>query len=218
MVDAAIEQARPSMVKMLKDAVDGRLFDLHTAMPATIDSYDKATGFAAVKPSLKRKYYADDAAVDLPVINNVPVMFPGGGGALVTFDLQQGDEVTLIFSERSLDKWKTTGGSVDPEDPRKFHLSDAYCYPGGHSAANPPAKATITLAFGATGLKIFNATGELITTLSKLIADVNQLMTDIQSATTVTMLGHEPLVMPTFTTDLLQMTEDKATLDSFKVT
>lgn len=54
----------------------------------------------------------------------------------------------------------------------------------------------ITVEIDATGkIKITNASGELI-------AALNQLFIDIQNGLVTTMLGPEPLVMPTFATDL----------------
>lgn len=246
----ALPNDTPSLAQVLKDAIEGRLSEVNTTMPATIESYDDETGFADVSPCIQRIYDGETAPVDRPVIKNVPVVFPRGGGALIKFDLQEGDEVVLHFSQRSLDRWKTTGGKVDPQDTRKFHISDCFATPGGTSMANPPAAATVTMAFTGLGVSISNAIGnftfkdngdvsfdtgtvqglfgsggkvkfqnaggELLATLSKLIGDITQLMTDIQSATTVTMLGPEPLVMPTFATDLTTLATDKALLDTFK--
>lgn len=61
----------------------------------------------------------------------------------------------------------------------------------------------VSLELDATGkLKITNLTGEFVSSLV-------QLFNDVQTGTVTTMLGPEPLVMPTFTTDL-------AVLQSFK--
>lgn len=129
------DEEKPSLAKLLQTAVDGKLCDVHTSMPGIVKSYDRATQTAKIQPSLKRKY-TDGRIVDLPIINKVPVMFPRSKGKFVHFDLEPGDEVTLIFSERSLDTWKERGGQVSPDDPRKFHLSDAKAYPGGSSIPN----------------------------------------------------------------------------------
>lgn len=239
----------PSWAQVIKDAIDARLLDVHTAMPGIVDSYDPSTGLASVAPALKR-VYLNDVAVDLPVIKRVPVLMPraAGGTAYVSMPLQQGDAVTLIFSERSLDVWKsTTGGStVDPGDPRKHHLADAYCFPGGYPALAPAmasataadvvvvngsavltlksdgttrvqAGATMTFEVDPTGkFKATNATGELVAMVDKLMTDVKQLMTDIQGGLVTTMLGPEPLVMSTFTTDLATFQTDLTAFETFK--
>ncbi len=140
----------PTLIKNIRDAIAADRAELHTAMPATVESYDAATGMVSVAPCLKRKY-ANGDLVDLPVISNVPVLFPRGGNAAITFDLQPGDVVLLVFAERSVDGWKTTGGKVDPKDPRKHALSDAFAIPGGYPKASPVSAALIKAAFGSDG-------------------------------------------------------------------
>jgi len=127
----ATNEEKPSLAKLLQMAIDGRLCDVHTSMPGIVKSYDRATQTVKVQPALRRKY-VDGKIVDLPIINQVPVVFPRAKGKWVHFDLEEGDVVTLLFSERSLDTWKQKGGLVSPDDPRKFHLSDAYAIPGGY--------------------------------------------------------------------------------------
>lgn len=123
---------------LLDLAINSKLCDVNTCLPATVESYDRATQTCSVQPSLRRKYKSGEV-VDLPIINRVPVVFPRAAGRGVHFDLEAGDAVTLVFSQRSLDIWKEKGGTVSPDDPRKFHLSDAYAFPGGHPVTTPLA-------------------------------------------------------------------------------
>lgn len=120
----------PTLAQVILEAIESRLVDLHTAIPGIVDSYDAATQTASVKPCIKRKY-SDGSIVDLPVINKVPVVIPSGGGFFASFPIQKNDSVLLVFSERSLEYWKETGGVVNPGDPRKFHIADAFAIPGG---------------------------------------------------------------------------------------
>src|SRR5690606_33082216 len=65
----------------------------------------------------------------------------GSGGFRVTFPVDAGDEVLLIFSESALDAWLTYGGEVDPVDDRRFSLSDAIAIPGLRNFSNPLSSA-----------------------------------------------------------------------------
>jgi hypothetical protein len=149
----------PSLERVLLDAIDGRLFDLHTCMPGLVESYDPATGFASISPCPKRKYTSGDL-VDLPVLNNVPVVMPraAGGAAYIHVPLAKGDPVLIVFAERSIDAWKTAGGKYDPNDPRKHHLSDAFALPGGYAKAASRMQAAtagdIVVANGDATLKV----------------------------------------------------------------
>jgi hypothetical protein len=117
----------------LNDAIDlgieGRLVNVHTALPGAIISYDFNLQKASIQPLLN-KAWADGTSTPMPVLENVPVMFPSGGGGGITFPVVEGDTCLLIFNERSTDKWLTEGGQVTPDDNRKFDLSDAVAIVG----------------------------------------------------------------------------------------
>jgi hypothetical protein len=123
-------EEKPSLAKLLQSAIDARLCDLNVSLPGEVISYDRAKQTAKIQPQIKRKY-SDGRTVNLPIINNVPIVFPRSGKRFVHFDLEAGDNVTLLFSQRSLDQWKLKGGIVEANDPRKFNLSDAVAIPGG---------------------------------------------------------------------------------------
>lgn len=130
------KQEKPDLAKLFDVAIGGKLADMRICLPAKVVSYDRSTQTCKAAPSLKRKYKNGDI-VDLPIINKVPVCFPGSRSMWFHFDLEPGDDITLVFSERSLDLWKLKGEPTTPEDPRKFNLSDAYAMPGGNPPVNP---------------------------------------------------------------------------------
>ena len=71
----------------------------------------------------------------LPILEDVPILIPSGGGYSFTVPIKQGDEVLLVFSDTVLDGWLQngvngtafTGGEtgVYPTDLRRHSLSDA---------------------------------------------------------------------------------------------
>lgn len=119
-----------TLTRVISDAIESVLSDIHTCLPGKIESFDSTTGLARVVPLLKRKYVKETAAINLPVISGVPVVFPRAGSAWIRLPIAAGDYVLLVFAERSIDKWIEKGGSVDPEDPAKFSLNDAVAIPG----------------------------------------------------------------------------------------
>jgi hypothetical protein len=113
---------------------------VHTAMPAQVVSYSAATKQVNVQPVLDFDLLIGGQLQPqkLPVIYNVPVVFPGSSKFCIQWDLVKGDGVLLIFSEASIDKWKSgSGGETDPGDTRRFALSDAVAIPGLFSFGNP---------------------------------------------------------------------------------
>jgi len=103
---------------------------VRTALPGRIESYDWKSRKASVQPTVK-EVYSDGQKLSLPLIPNVPVVWPHGERCSLEMPLKRGSGVLLIFSARSLDGWlEGKGEARDPEDPRMHHLSDAFAVPG----------------------------------------------------------------------------------------
>ena len=184
------------MAKVIQSAIDARLMSLHTCLPAIVTAYDSETQRATVQPEIRRKYITDEV-VDLPPIQDVPVVWPRGGGAVLHFPLAVGDQVMLVFSERSIDEWKESGGQVLPEEFRKFDLSDAFAIPGGYPFSNPATVdgENVQLKYGNAELKMtkggkFNLKG----VNSELFALLVQLTDTLSKDLTNTLLGPQPLL------------------------
>lgn len=103
--------------------------NIHTALPGAIIDYDFTTQKANIQPLLNKKW-ADGTETPLPVLSNIPVIFPRAGGASLTFPVNKGDYCLVLFIERSTDLWKSQGGLVTPNDSRKFDLSDGVAIMG----------------------------------------------------------------------------------------
>ncbi|MFW8450019.1 Gp138 family membrane-puncturing spike protein, partial [Klebsiella pneumoniae] len=65
-------------------------------------------------------------SVNLPLLVDVPVVFPRGGGCTLTFPVKPGDECLVIFADRCIDFWWQSGGIQEPVDERMHDLSDAF--------------------------------------------------------------------------------------------
>jgi len=104
-------------------------------LPGKVIDYDSGSQTATVMPLLKSPVvdrYGFVQTISKPLISHVPVVFPGGGGFRITFPVQQNDNVSLIFSDQSLDLWKSYGGEVDPIDLRIHDIGDCVAFPGLH--------------------------------------------------------------------------------------
>jgi hypothetical protein len=124
----------PNISQALSVLMESRLSGLHVAMPARVETYDKAQQRASVQPIMRRAYISEEdqrVPEQYPVIEGVPIVFPGAGAYKMTWPINKGDIVFLIFSEGSIDKWLSVGGiDVDPDDDRRNALSDAVAIPG----------------------------------------------------------------------------------------
>ncbi len=97
----------------------------------------EVTQFHATKPprvsvqiAMKRLYEGADEAVLIPILEDVPIVYPGAGDWWLTFPVVKGSNVVLLFNDRSLAEWLDRGGLVEPMSTRKFSLSDAIAIAG----------------------------------------------------------------------------------------
>jgi len=222
-----------SLSELLDIAIKSKINDMHFCLPAVVQSYDRSKQKCSVQPALKRKY-EDGSIVNLPIINNVPVVFPRAKDKFIHFDLEKGDYVTLVFSERSIDRWKAKGGVVQPDDVRRSHLSDAYAIPGGYPTIEGftpnGAQGSIEVSNGSNKIEIkssgeVEASNDSLTFILKpdgkvqisnaseeLISLLSDVLQEIIGARVLTMLGLQPLTGLTQTFPVL-----KTKIDTFKV-
>ena len=86
-------------VEALRAALDGRQAEMWTALPGIVQSFDPAAMTVSVQPAVAGRI-SDEAgkaaSVDLPILPDVPVVFPGGGGFALTFPVAAGDECLVV--------------------------------------------------------------------------------------------------------------------------
>lgn len=142
---------------------------LRVAMPGIIQSFDPSTVTCTVQPAIYGLKVGDDgstASEAIPVLPDVPVVFPRGGGCTLTFPVKTGDECLLVFSDRCIDFWWQNGGVQEAVDPRQHDLSDAFAIIGPQSQAKKISGISTTAAQfrsddGSTYLEINPATKKI---------------------------------------------------------
>lgn len=119
--------------EIIESWIEDKISNVHTSLPGNIISYNSATNRAIVKPSGIYKTN-DGRSLEYPAIYNVPVVFPTGAGAGITYPVKPGDGCLLHFSESQTDDFLSQG---DSDDIRKHSLNDAICTPGLNTNAMP---------------------------------------------------------------------------------
>jgi len=125
-------------VEATRAALDGKQAEMWTALPGIIESYDAERQTCTVQPAIKGKVESQGgevSSVALPVLVDVPVVFPGGGGVVVTFPIAAGDECLVVFASRCIDAWWQSGGVQEALEARMHDLSDGFAIVGPRSQA-----------------------------------------------------------------------------------
>lgn len=113
----------------LRMALESYASQLWTALPASVVSVNLTAQTVSVQPTIQGSV-ADPAGnvrlVNLPVLVDVPLVWPKAGGFALTFPVAAGDEVLIVFSCRCIDSWWQSGGIGAPAEARMHDLSDGF--------------------------------------------------------------------------------------------
>jgi hypothetical protein len=123
----------PEQAEVIADAIESALIDVHVSLPGKVEKYDAATQTANVQLQVKRML-PDSAgsysSESLPVLQNIPVQFPRTSGAVLALPVAVGDTWRVVFSEMSLDQWRSKGVETSPGDVGRHTLSGGVFQPG----------------------------------------------------------------------------------------
>ena len=108
----------------LRTAIEAAAFDLHVACPGIVQSFDPEAKTVTVQPAIRAEVAG--VATELPILADVPVVFPSAGGFTLTFPIKQGDNCLVVFGDSGIDAWWQSGGIQDPVEFRQHDLSDAF--------------------------------------------------------------------------------------------
>lgn len=156
----------------IRAAFDAMKAGLWTALPAIIQSFDAEAMTVVAQPAIQgrvRSANGNISYVDMPLLQDVPVYFPSGGGFSLTFPVAEGDEALIAFSDRCIDAWWQSGGIQKPMELRVHDLSDGFAFVGIFSQ---PRKLS-DISMSATQLRSTNGNtfAEIGASKIKLVAD-----------------------------------------------
>jgi hypothetical protein len=137
-----------SLETILNSQIDFRLSDIYVTMVAEVTNVSKLNECRIDVQPVVNKKYIDGEIMAYPEILSVPVQFPSSSTSALTFPINQGDNVLLVFSQKGLDVFKSGATSAhDPIDMRSFDKRDAIAIPCVNpfsKSINDPVKRTLT--------------------------------------------------------------------------
>ena len=137
--------------ELINRAVRKAMRETRVSMPARIVSYDAGARRARVQ-LLQPDRTEDGKTVAQPVITDVPVFMPIGGGASITTPIGGGDTGIVIFADQDIGGWVADGDTSPPDSGRRHSMSDAMFMPGdGRSAADAD---NVVISFGGASITL----------------------------------------------------------------
>lgn len=131
-------------VEAQRRAQDGRQAQIWTALPGIVTAFDPVAMTVSVQPAVQGSVRDESGQTrnqGMPLLVDVPVVFPCGGGFSLTYPVRAGDEALVVFASRCIDGWWQGGEAVPPPDSRMHDLSDGMAIIGPRSQAcklDPP--------------------------------------------------------------------------------
>lgn len=126
----------PTQTAVMKQFFKSFGQQLRVGMPGYIVTYDYKVQQASIQPAFKNEY-SDGTVQNLPILYNVPILWPSGPNWYIHGPLPANSPVTIYFSDKALDSWKQNGAIQAPSDSRTHHITDAWAVPGLRPFGNP---------------------------------------------------------------------------------
>jgi hypothetical protein len=127
--------------------LDGKQAEIFTALPGIYEAAGKGNNTANVKVAIKGKVLnqsGDWEDKEMPLLINLPICWPGGGGFQLTFPISKGDEGLIVFAQRCIDSWWQSGGVQSQAELRMHDISDGFFIPAMLSQSKAPSTAAST--------------------------------------------------------------------------
>ena len=133
----------------VKALFDYQMRNIFTAIPAKVMQVEDAgEQRVAVKPLINNVFPDWEDSIEFPTILSVQLMFPSSSTSAITFPINAGDTVLLVFAQSCMDVFKSGDGTTQPpSDYRRFDKRDAIAIPGLFPfgmAINQQSKRTLT--------------------------------------------------------------------------
>lgn len=115
--------------------------DLRVCLPASISGVSAATGTVSVKIGVMQKAAQVGLPTGLdffyPELTGCPVFTPQGGGVGVVMPVKVGDGCLVVFSDRCIGAWFTTGQANPLPSVRLHDISDGFVLVGLNPQTSP---------------------------------------------------------------------------------
>ena len=173
----------PEFADLIHSIKDDIFKSLNCVKIGKINNFDKTKKTAQVQLLFKR--IVNDKIISYPVLVDCPVFTLQGGGGSLKMPIQAGDPCLVLFADRNIDNWYSTGAEAAPANSRCHDISDGIILVGINSLADSladyddnvnliiPASKKYVVSGGAAAEILGTAALALLSEISALISTYN---------------------------------------------
>jgi hypothetical protein len=132
---AILRKLSEAIMQKARVALPGVVRAFYPGPPATVDVAIATVEYVLDNPAGPAKLQPQTTPHSLPLLQQIPLAAYCGGGWNLTFPVQPGDEVLVVFSDTCIDAWFQNGAPLDPSNklgiktqwpvsPRRHNLAD----------------------------------------------------------------------------------------------
>lgn len=175
----------PDLRALLNSVKQEIAYGMNCAQVGKIVSFDSDKQSAKIQIQVLRT--AGNKQIPYPVLQDCPVFVLGGNAGIITAPVSPGDSCLVIFGDRDIDNWFTTGNVVAPNSLRAHDLSDGFAIVGFRNLVNPvknysqigievrapliQATGNLQVSTGATGI-FTSGDGKTVTVANGIIINI----------------------------------------------
>lgn len=124
----------PDLFSLINQQIDGAMSNMNCVSIGTIQSFNSSRQTAEISINYKRKIGSENK--DYPLLLDCPVFVLSGGQSYLTLPVAKGDTCVVLFCDRDIDTWFSSGQVTTPNTDRIHDLSDAIAFVGIRSTIN----------------------------------------------------------------------------------
>lgn len=125
--------------ELIRKATEQMSYRMRVAGPGIVQEFDSVKQIVKVSLAITEDLVLDGVmtrGVKIPLLVDVPIVFPRAGNFVLTMPVTVGDECFIVFADSCIDGWWQSGGIQNQIDRRRHDLSDGFAILGCWSQPN----------------------------------------------------------------------------------
>jgi len=170
----------PTLYDILLQFKKNIMTSINCIQIATIESYNSLTNTASVSINFKRKLKNGDI-IEYPILEDCPVFVLTGGSASITMPIEKGDTCLILFVDRNINDWFSTGEVMEPPNNRCHDISDGIVIVGIKSLLDVslPSNTGLCINGGSKKISIINDVDSIKDQLDSFIDSVTDIISSM---------------------------------------